>query len=124
MTSRLSRTRFSLFYLASYLGATGLALLFAPEFTLRMFGAHRDYDYAFVRFSGSLMIALSAIVTQLIRYRVEALYPTTIAIRAFFIVCILWFYFLTGDPMFFIFLGVVALGFVFTTASLILDRRY
>jgi hypothetical protein len=62
-------------------------------------------------------------VTQLIRYRVEALYPTTIAVRAFFIVCILWLYFLTSDPMFFIFLGVVALGFVFTTVSLILDRR-
>ena len=123
MTSRLNRTRLSLFYLATYLGLTGLALLFAPDFTLRLFGARKAYETVFVRFTGSFMIALSGLVTQTIRLRLDALYPTTIAVRAFFIVCIVWFYFLTGDPMFFIFLGVVALGFVFTSASLILDRR-
>ena len=79
-----------MFYLAFYLGSTGIALLFAPEFTLKLLGAHREYEPVFVRFTGSFMIALSAIVVQLIRHRVEALYPTTIGVRAFFIVCIVW----------------------------------
>jgi hypothetical protein len=123
MTSRLNKTRASLFYLAFYLGSTGVALLFAPDFTLRLLGAHREYDPVFVRFTGSFMMALSGIVTQMIRLRVDALYPTTIAVRAFFIACIAWFYVQTGDSVFFVFLGVVALGFVLTSVSLILDRR-
>ena len=116
-------TRLSLFYLAGYLGLTGIVLLFAPDFTMNMFKAQRNYEGVFVRFTGAFMIALSGIVFQIIRLRIEALYPATLAIRAFFIVCILWFYRLSGDPVFFVFLGVVGLGFVMTSTAFITDKR-
>jgi len=91
--------RLSLFYLATYLGLTGIAFLFAPEPSLRLLGAQRHYDPIFVRFTGAFMIALSTLVTQIIRHRLTFLHSTTIGVRIFFVAVIVWFYRLTGDPM-------------------------
>ena len=118
-----SYARLSLFYLFGYLSLTGLALLFAPDFSLRLLLATRTYDDTFVRFTGTFMIALSVVVLQFIRHRVAVLYPTTVGIRVFFLACITWFYQRTHDPLFLVIFGVVALGFVLTSTGLILDRR-
>lgn len=117
------RTRLSLFYLAGYLGIGGAGLLFAPQQSLALLGAARSYDPVFVRFSGMFMLALSAVVATFIQHRLEALYGNTLIIRAFFVVCLIWFFRQTQDPVFLSILGVVVLGVVLTTTCLVLDRR-
>jgi len=118
----LHRTRYSLFYLATYLFLTGIAFLFVPGPSLRLLFATREYDPVFVRFVGSFMIALSILVTQIIRYRLEILYPTTILVRIFFIVCIVWFFLQTRDPLFLAILAVVLIGATSTSIALLVDR--
>ena len=118
-----TKTRYSLFYLATYLFLTGVGLLIAPDWTLRLLLSNGHYDAVFVRFVGALMIGLSAVVSQIIRYRVDVLYPTTVAVRLFFLACITWFYLSTRDPVFLVMLGVVGLGVLLTASGLILERR-
>lgn len=118
----LPRTRYSLFYLVTYLSLTGIAFLLAPGSSLRILFSNREYDPVFVRFVGSFMLALGFVVMQMIRYRLEALYPTTIMVRVFFIVCISWFYFQTKDPLFIAILGVVLLGVTSTSIAFLVDR--
>jgi hypothetical protein len=51
------------------------------------------------------------------------LYTTTLAVRVFFIVVIVWLYMQTNDPLFLVVLAVVALGVVLTATSYLLDKR-
>jgi hypothetical protein len=115
--------RASLFYLAGYLGATGIGLVAAPTWTLHLLGAQREYDPTFVSFTGAFMLAVSTLVTQIIRLHIHALYPTTIAVRLFFIACLLHFYQQTGDRLWLIILAVVGFGVLLTLTGFLLDRR-
>ena len=117
-----SKTRLSLYYLATYLFFTGVGLLFAPQFSLKLLLSTGHYENTFVQFTGAFMIALSLVVSQIIRHSVEVLYTTTLAVRVFFIVVIVWFYVQTQDPLFLVVLAVVALGVALTATSYILDR--
>jgi len=120
----MRRTRLSLFYLAGYLLPTGLLLLVAPRVTLRLLQSNGDYSSdVFVRVAGLLLLAIGIIVVQIIRRRVEALYPTTLLVRALFLAAFLGFYLYTRDPLFLVILGVVGLGFLLTGTSFWLDRR-
>jgi hypothetical protein len=119
----MNRTRLSLVYLASYLGLGGAGLLLAPQLSLDLLGAKRSYDPVFIQFSGMFMLAMSGVVITFIQHRLEALYKNTIIIRGFFLVCLIWFYRETRDPLFLVILGVVGLGVLFTGISLALDRR-
>ena len=115
--------RASLFYLAGYLGVTGIALLAAPEESLRMLAAQRAYDPTFVSFTGAFMLAFSALVIQIIRHHIHLLYPTTIGVRLFFIACILRFYQQTADRLWLVILAVVGLGVLLTLSGFLLDRK-
>jgi uncharacterized protein YjeT (DUF2065 family) len=120
----MRRTRLSLFYLAGYLLPTGLLLLVAPRVTLRLLQSNGDYGSdVFVRVAGLLLLAIGIIVVQIIRRRVEALYPTTLLVRALFLVAFLGFYLYTRDPLFLVILGVVGLGFLLTGTSYWVDQR-
>jgi hypothetical protein len=116
-------TRLSLFYLATYLFVTGIGLLFIPQLSLRLLFATGHYENAFVQFTGAFMIALSIVVTQIIRHSVEVLYPTTLIVRSFFIVVIVALYFQTFDPLFLVVLAVVSFGVALTAFAFILDLR-
>jgi len=118
-----SKTRLSLYYLATYLFFTGVGLLFAPQFSLKLLLSTGHYENTFVQFTGAFMIALSVVVSQIIRHSVEVLYTTTLAVRVFFIVVIVWFYVQTQDPLFLVVLAVVALGVALTVTSYMLDKR-
>lgn len=117
------KTRLSLYYLATYLAITGLALLFAPQFSLKLLLSNGHYDNTFVQFTGAFMIAISMLVTQIIHHSVEVLYPTTLFVRAFFIAVILYLYFQTHDPLFLVVLAVVSLGVIMTSAAWLLDKQ-
>ena len=119
----MNKTRLSLLYLGSYLVLIGLGLLFAPEGTLRLLQSDAEYGNVFPRIAGMLMSGLGLAVFGIIRARVPELYPTTLFIRMYFLVCIAVFYWMTSDPLFVVLVVIVGIGFVLTASSYVLDRR-
>jgi hypothetical protein len=117
------KTRLSLYYLVTYLFVTGVGLLFAPQLSLKLLFSTGYYENPFVQFTGALMIGLSMVVTQIIRHRIDVLYPTTLFVRTFFIVVVLALYLQTHDPLFLVVLAVVGLGVALTVTAFFLDRR-
>lgn len=120
----MKRTRLSLFYLAGYLLPTGLLWLVIPGPTFRLMLSNGDYGSdVFPRVAGLLLIGIGIFVVQIIRLRAESLYSTTLMVRCAFLVGFLGFYVQTHDPLFLVVLGVVAIGFLLTGTSYLLDRR-
>ena len=119
----MNRTRLSLYYLCSYLIIGGLMLLFFPKEGLRLLLSDGDYGDVMPRFAGMLLTGLGMSIFGIISARAEALYPRTLIIRAFFLVCIGAFYLMTHDPFFLVLLAVVGFGFVWTGLSYLTERK-
>jgi len=117
------KTRLSLYYLATYLFVTGVGLLFAPQFSLKLLFSTGHYDNTFVEFTGAFMIAISILVSQIIRHSITVLYPTTLVVRTFFIVVIVALYMQMHDPLFLVVLAVVSLGVLLTGVAFIAERN-
>lgn len=96
----MERTRLSLFYLVGYLIPSGIMLLVAPHFALKLLLSNSDYGNIFPRTAGMLLIGLGIMILQMIRLRLSLLYSTTLIVRSFFFVCLLSFYMLNRDPFF------------------------
>lgn len=118
-----SRTRTSLFYPAMYLTGSGLSLVIAPQWLLKMMFSNGSYDSTAMRFAGVFVLGLAAIVVQIIRLRLDALYPTLIGVRVGFCAAYVALYAQTGDPFFLAVLGVVGAGLVASSISYVLDAR-
>jgi uncharacterized protein YjeT (DUF2065 family) len=118
----MQKTRFSLFYLVTYLTLTGLGLMWAPATTLRLLGATGAYDDAMPRFTGVLMLALGLLVSQIVRFRVEPLYRITIVVRVGIWAFVAWLYLHSRDGFFIAVLGVVGLGILLTVAAYLTER--
>ena len=119
----MQRTRLSLFYLAGYLVTGGVLLLFTPSFALKVFLSDGDYGDVFPRVAGMLLTGIGILIVQIIRYRLETLYGTTLIVRGFFCVCLLAFYEMNHDPLFLVLLTIVGLGVILTGLSYLGDRR-
>ena len=120
---RMNRTRLSLYYLAGYLTLAGLALLLVPTFALQLLFSNGDYGDIFPRLAGMLLLGLAALITQIIRHQVEALYPTTLVVRLFFLVVLAALFVASSDPFFLVVFGIVALGVLFTGSAYLSERR-
>jgi len=119
----MRRTRLSLFYLAGYLTFAGLALLVVPKFALQLLLSNREYGDVFPRLAGMLLLGLAALVTQIIRHRLEVLYPTTLLIRLFFLATFAYLFAISSDPFFLVVFGIVALGVLLSGYSYLTERR-
>jgi hypothetical protein len=119
----MHRTNLSLYYLAGYLIPAGALLLLVPEFATKLLLSNRTYDYAPFRLVGILLIGLGILVVQIIRYRLQVLYPTTVLIRLLISATLIGLYAQTSDPFFLVVLTVVVIGIVLTVTSYLLDRR-
>ncbi len=119
----MSKMRISLAYLAAYLTVIGLALLFAPRPTLEILQSNGDYGDIFPRVAGMLMSGLGIAVVGMIKENTAVLYPATLGIRIFFLVCIGAFYVMSADPLFLVLLAIVGLGFILTLGGFLADRR-
>jgi hypothetical protein len=119
----MNKTRASLYYPGSYLVIIGFGLLFAPDGTLSILQSNGTYGDVFPRIAGMLMSGLGITIFGIIRARAAELYPATLFIRLYFLICIVVFYMMTRDPLFLVIFAIVALGFVLTLSSFILDRR-
>ena len=116
-------TRFSLYYLASYLFFAGVALVFAPNFALQLLLSNGDYGDVMPRLLGVVLFALGVVIAQIIRLRVEALYSTTVFVRFAILAVVLGLFVYSGDPFFLSLLAIVGLGVILTGTSYLLDRR-
>ena len=121
--TNMNKTRLSLLYLGSYLVLIGLGLLFAPEGTLRLLQSNAEYGDVFPRVAGMLMSGLGFSVFGIFRAGVPKLYPATIIIRMYFLACLAMFYWMTTDPLFLALIVIVGIGFVWTLASHLIDRK-
>ena len=119
----MNRTRISLFYLGSYLAIIGFGLLFVPHETLMVLQSNGDYGDAFPRLAGMLMSGLGLSILGMIRARASELYPSTLFMRVYFIVCIAAFYAMTYDPFFLVLIVIVGLGLALTLGSYLLDQN-
>ena len=119
----MNRTHLSLYYLAGYLLPAGALLLLVPDVATKLLLSNRTYDDAPFRLAGVLLIGLGILVVQIIRHRLEVLYPTTIVIRLLISATLIWLYLRTSDPFFLVVLLVVVIGIGLTATSFVLDRR-
>jgi len=119
----VNRTQLSLYYLAGYLLPAGALLLFVPEFATKLLLSNRAYDYAPFRLVGVLLIGLGIIIVQIIRHRIDVLYPTTVVVRILISATLIALYLETRDPFFLVVLAIVVIGIVLTATSFVLDRR-
>jgi hypothetical protein len=120
----MRRTNLSLIYVAAYLLASGTFLVLAPGLALRLLLSTGDYGEIFPRLGGLLLLGLGILVVQIVRYRISALYATTLAVRGVFCASFVVLYAMSRDPLFLVLLGVVGIGVVTTSISYILDSRH
>src|SRR5215813_2734919 len=114
MKHEMKRTRFSLFYLAGYLFPTGLCMLLAPQWFMKLLFANHEYPDAFTQFSGSLLIGLGIVVVNVIRYGNPVFYRMTLMVRITIWLCTLGIYVHTRETFFLGILGVLGLGILIT----------
>lgn len=119
----MRRTRLSLYYLVSYLTVAGLALFLVPGFALPLLLSNGNYGDVFPRLAGMVLIGLAILVGQIVRLRIEALYPTTLTIRVFFLLGFSFLFAISGDPFFLVVFGIVAIGVVLTGYSYFRDLQ-
>lgn len=119
----MKRTRLSLFYLAGYLLLSGIFLMVAPQFALRLLFSNGAYGDVMPRLLGVVLFALGVVIVQIIRFRLDVLYTTTLFVRGVILLVLLALYVYSRDPFFLVLLRVVGLGVVLTTTSYLLDRK-
>jgi uncharacterized protein YjeT (DUF2065 family) len=119
----MRRTNLSLIYVATYLLGSGIFLLIAPRLALQLLFSTGDYGEILPRLAGLLLLGLGVLVVQIVRYRLSALYTTTLAVRVLFCIGFVVFYIMSRDPLFLVLLGVVGVGVVATSVSYVLDRQ-
>ena len=119
----MKRTHLSLYYLVSYLTGGGVALIVAPQLFVKLLFSNGDYNDVTLRFLGILLISLAIIVAQIIRRKVEVLYPTTLLVRIFICAGLIGLYVSSQDPLFLTLLVIVGLGVALTGTSYYLDKR-
>jgi uncharacterized protein YjeT (DUF2065 family) len=115
------RTRLCLCYVAGYLVITGLALLVAPQASLRLMQSTADYGAIMPRWVAMMSVALGALIAQTVRHRLTVLYPLGFFMPAAMLAGFVGLYKLSADPLFLSVLAVVGVGVALTGASLLFD---
>ena len=118
----MNRTRLSLYYLAGYLLTGGAGLMLAPRLAATLLLSNTEYSVVMLQALGMFMVGLAVLVVRIIRQRIAVLYPTTLLVRLFFCVCLLFFYFTTRNPFFIVLFCIVALGVLLTGTSYLIER--
>lgn len=74
------------------------------------------------RLLGVVLFVLGVLIVQIIRHRLDVLYPTTLAVRLFICTGLvaLWRY--ARDPFFLVLLAIVGFGVLLTGATWLTER--
>lgn len=119
----MTRTRLSLFYLATYLLGAGIALVAAPSLTLTLLFSNGHYGDVMPRLLGIVLFALGVVIVQIIRNRVESLYTTTLVVRAAIVVVLAGLFVYSRDPLLISLIVVVGIGMLLTGSSYLSERN-
>jgi len=119
----MKKTHLSLYYLIGYLIPSGLAFLLVPQLALKLLFSNGDYGDVLPRLVGMFLLALGALVFQIVRYQLEVLYTTIIAVRGGMLIILLGLFLYSHDPFFISLMVVVGFGFVLTSVCYWLDRQ-
>jgi len=114
----------SFFYLAAYLLGAGVALVLVPSLALKLLFSNGNYGDVMPRLLGVVLLALGLIIVQIMRHRVEVLYPTTLGVRAVIVVGLVALFIYSKDPLFISLTVVVGIGIILTGTSYLVDRRH
>ena len=117
----MKTTRLSLYYLATYLIGAGVALVALPGLTLTLLFSNGHYGDVMPRLLGVVLFALGVVVVQIIRHHVEALYTTTLAVRAVIVLVLAGLFIYSHDPLFISLIVVVGIGMILTGSSYLRD---
>ena len=117
-------TRFSLFFVASYLLLSGIGLAAAPDIALRVLGSTVDYGAVMPRWVGMFSIALAAVIAQVLRHKVRVLYPMGFFMPGAMLFGFAALYLNSGDRLFLVVMAVVSIGVAMTGVSLWRDRHF
>jgi uncharacterized protein YjeT (DUF2065 family) len=77
----MRRTHLSRYDLAADLVVAGIALIGTGQFAMRLLLSNGAYGDALPRLLGVVLLALGILIVQIIRHRLEVLYPTTMVVR-------------------------------------------
>jgi len=119
----MTRTRISLYYLAAYLIGAGVALILVPSTALALLLSNGRYGDVMPRLLGVVLFALGVVIVQIIRHRLEVLYPTTLLVRVVIVAVLAGLLIYSRDPLFASLLVVVGFGMILTGTSYVLDRQ-
>jgi hypothetical protein len=100
----------------------GVGFIFFPTCTLRLLFSTGHYECVFIELSGLFLLGLAVLVIQTIRFRLAAIYPTLISVRAFFCVGYVMLYGQTRDPFFLSLLAIVGSGLLASMICFTRDR--
>lgn len=89
-------------------------MLVAPRLILKVLFSNADYGDVMPRLAGAVLFALGILIVQIIRHRIDTLYPTAIVARLFLSACMIGLYVHSRDPFFLIVLGVIAVSISLT----------
>ncbi len=106
--------KFGFYYLATYLGLTGLAFLFVPDQFQKLLFGNPIYDSIPMNIAGMFAVLLSIVVFQIARKGHFEFYTTTLFARSFAIVVLICLYIKTSNPLFIAMLVVVLIGVLIT----------
>src|SRR5262249_24025635 len=92
------------------------------QFAMRLLLSNGEYGEALPRLLGVVLLALGILIVQIIRHRLEVLYPTTIAVRVLIVLVLISLFASTRDPFFLVLVGIVGLGLVMIGTSYVIER--
>src|SRR5215470_3240386 len=119
----LTRTRVSLFYLATYLFPLAVGLLISPTGTFRLLGSTAEHVTTPWRSFGGLLLVLAVIVVRLIREHRSAAYINTAIGRLVFVSLFSYLVGHTGNHAYIVVLIVLGFGEAWTLIALAVDVR-
>jgi uncharacterized protein YjeT (DUF2065 family) len=116
-------TRLSLIYLATYLTTGGLGFFFFPTGFSRLLLSNVTYEETPIRLAGIFSTLLGIVVIQMVRHRVEVLYPTSVLARVLGLIALLSLYIVSRNPMFLSLFVIVIIGMTATIVGLMKDKQ-
>lgn len=119
----MKKTKYSLYYLTTYLTLGGLGLIFAPQFFLKLLGSDQIYSNEMPQLAGLLMVALGVLVARVIQKDLKEVYPATLIARLIICAGLVYLYSYSCNPLFLVLLIIVGLGLAITSVSYFLDRQ-
>jgi len=101
----------------------GVLFMVAPGFALKIFLSNGNYPEIILRLLGVFFLSLAIVITGIVYYKTEVLYPVTLIVRLFIISALQFFYYYSKDNMFLMLTGVVGLGILLTGISYLVERN-